>query len=62
MRTLKEAIELSVFKTRKRYLIGEEQHIPISKPMWDRLLGDRERIKALHLTDFDVYNGLEGAP
>ena len=58
MRTLKEAIELSVFKTRKRYLIGEEQHIPISKPMWDRLLGQRERIKALHLTDFDVYGGM----
>ncbi len=58
MLTLKEAIEISVFKSKKRYLIGEELHIPISKPMWDRLLGQRERIKALHLTDFDVYSGL----
>ena len=39
MLTLKEAIEVSVFKSKKRYLIGEELHIPISKPMWDRLLG-----------------------
>ena len=58
MKSLKEAIEISVFKSKKRYLIGEELHIPISKPMWDRLLGQRERIKALHLTDFDVYSGL----
>ena len=55
MITLKE----SIYKQKLRHIISESDvHVPISRPMWDRILGTRERIKALHLTDFDVYKGI----
>lgn len=49
----------SVYLQKKRHIISEtDVFVPISRPMWDRILGQRERIKALHITDFSAYQGI----
>ncbi len=35
-----------------------ELALPISKKMFDRLLGERKPIRAIHITDFDGFEDL----